>query len=193
MFTDKHYSLTIPDDPHMHQLLLLLLAKMLSELKLVDKYSGDSTRGPGKAAADVHGTVQAARAAAQEQSSCRGGGDSTAEEPGPGDPRGGGRWGAGRWRQTGSALCLVRTQLEHAHVLPSWQRRFDAQRGAAGASMASWPHCAGLSARRAGFRDVLTPALPVRLSGAVCWLTTRAVAMEELPAPLQVCWRQRHV
>ncbi|KAL4440743.1 hypothetical protein ABPG77_000452 [Micractinium sp. CCAP 211/92] len=84
VFTDKHYSLTIPDDPRMHQLLLLLLAKMLSELNLVDKYSGDSTRGPGKAAADVHGTVQAARASAQEQSSCRGGGDSTAEEPGPG-------------------------------------------------------------------------------------------------------------
>lgn len=82
VLTIKHYSLTIPDDPHMHQLLLRLLAAVRAELQQPDGGLGDACR-PGTATADA-GSVEAARATAQVQHSCRGGGASTSEVAGAG-------------------------------------------------------------------------------------------------------------
>ncbi len=123
VLTIKHYSVTIPDDPHMHQLLLRLLAAVRAELQQPDGGSGDACR-PGTATADA-GSAEAAQAASQVQHSCRGSGASVSEAAGPGAPGAGMEKGPSR-AAAGVGRCLCRPSLEHA-LLPSlWQRRWEA-------------------------------------------------------------------
>lgn len=134
MLTNKHYSLTIPDDPYFNQLLLKLLDDVYAELGMADD-SGGSTRGLGAAASAASAAAPAARAgtaaceaalaAAPVQRTSAGGGSSSSKEACPGTPphkdSGGNMLGAeaipGVAADLQAAICSERTTAAPARCV----------------------------------------------------------------------------